>query len=68
MLKWLLTVLIVLVILAFATPWIRRVAGRHGVSRMPGDFQIPVRGRLYYVPFASTIVLSLLVYLIVRFL
>jgi hypothetical protein len=52
MLKWLLTVLIGLAILAVLAPrW-----------RLPGDLRIPVRGRIYYVPLASTIVLSLLVW------
>jgi len=58
MLKWLVTVLIGLVILAVATPWLRR----YGIGRLPGDFRIPVRGRSYYVPFATTVVLSLLVW------
>jgi len=56
MLKWLLTVLIGLVILAVLAPRIR----------LPGDFRIPVRGRIYYVPLASTIVLSLLVWALSR--
>lgn len=68
MLKWLVTLFIVLVILAAATPWLRRLAGRAGIRRVPGDFQVPLRGRVYYVPFASTVVLSLLVYLIGKFL
>ena len=58
MLKWLLTVLIGLVILAV-------VAQR---LRLPGDFRIPVRGRVYYVPLASTVLLSLLVWGIGRLL
>ena len=60
MLKWLLTVLVVLVILAAATPWLQRT--RFG--RLPGDLRIPLRGRVYYVPFATTVLLSLLVWLI----
>lgn len=60
MLKWLLTLLVVLVILAFATPML----GRFGLGRLPGDFRIPLRGRAYYVPFASTVLLSLLVWLL----
>ena len=60
MLKWVLTVLVVLVILAVATPWL----GRFAPGRLPGDFRIPVRGRLLYVPLASTIVLALLVWAI----
>ena len=60
MLKWLLVLLVVLVILSIATPWLGRVA----LGRLPGDFRIPVRGRLLYVPLTSTIVLGLLVWAI----
>ena len=60
MLKWLVTLLIVLVILAVATPWLRRL----GIGRLPGDFRLPVRGRVYYVPFATTVLLSLLLWLL----
>ena len=60
MLKWLVTLFIVLVILAAVTPWL----GRTGLGRLPGDLRIPLRGRVYYVPFATTVVLSLLVWLI----
>jgi Protein of unknown function (DUF2905) len=58
MLKWLLTILIGLVILAVLTPRLR----------LPGDFRIPVRGRMYYVPLASTVLLSLLVWALSRLL
>ena len=60
MLKWLLALLIVLVILTAATPWLRRF----GLGRLPGDLRVAVRGRIYYVPFASTVLLSLLVWLV----
>ena len=62
MLKWLSALLIVLVILAAVTPWL----GRLGIGRLPGDFRVPIRGRVYYVPFSSTVLLSLLVWLIGR--
>lgn len=58
MLKWLVTILIGLVILSAAAPWLRR----YGLGRLPGDFRIPLRGRMYYVPFATTVLLSLLVW------
>ena len=38
--------------------------GRFAPGRLPGDLQIPVRGRIYYIPIASTLALSLLVWLI----
>jgi hypothetical protein len=58
MLKWLVTVLIGLVILAVLVPRLR----------LPGDFRIPVRGRIYYVPLGSTLLLSLLVWALSRLL
>jgi len=57
MLKWLITVLVVLVVFAV-------LAQRFRVWRLPGDFSIPVRGRIYYIPVASTLVFSLLVWLL----
>src|SRR5437870_12543951 len=64
MLKWLLTVLVVLVILAAVAPWF----GRLGLGRLPGELRIPVRGRMYYVPFASTVLLSLLAWALAKLL
>jgi DUF2905 family protein len=40
--------------------------GRFGLGRLPGDLQIPARGRIYYIPIASTLVLSLAVWLLGR--
>ena len=59
MLKWLVTVLVVLVVFAV-------VAQRFRAWRLPGDFSVPVRGRIYYIPLASTLAFSLLVWLISR--
>lgn len=68
MVKWLLTLFIVLVILAVATPWLGRYSGRFVLGRLPGDLRIPLRGRMVYVPFASTVLLSLLVWALGRLL
>ena len=57
--KWLVSLVVVLVIVAALTPWLGR-----RFRKLPGDFQIPVRGRMYYVPLASTIALSLAVWLV----
>jgi hypothetical protein len=59
MVKWLVTVLVVLVGLSI-------VAQRFGRWRVPGDFSVPVRGRIYYIPIASTLAFSLLVWLVSR--
>lgn len=54
MLKWLLTVVVVVVVFSLAAQRWR--------LRIPGDFSVPVRGRMYYIPLASTLVLSLIVW------
>jgi hypothetical protein len=56
MLKWLLTLAIGLAILAVVTPRLR----------LPGDLRVPVRGRVYYVPLASTVLLTLVVWALSR--
>ena len=60
MLKWLLTLVIALLILGFAAPWLRRV----GLGRLPGDISIQRDGRQYFFPIGSTIMLSLLASLV----
>ena len=64
MVKWFFTLLLALVILSVATP----LFGRISLGRLPGDFRIPLRGRVYYIPLASTVLLSLLVWAIGRIL
>jgi hypothetical protein len=57
MVKWVVTVLLVLVVFAV-------ISQRFNAWRLPGDFSVPVRGRMYYIPVASTLLFSLLVWLI----
>lgn len=63
MLKWLLTTAIALFVLSAAMPWLAR---RFGIGRMPGDMRFTLRGRDYLVPLTSTLILSLLAWLISR--
>ena len=58
MIKWLVTVVVLVVILSLISQRLR--------FRVPGDFVVPVRGRMYYIPIASTIILSLLVWAITK--
>ena len=64
MFKWLLTILIALAVLALATPWLERL----GVGRLPGDLRFTARGRVYYLPIASTLIFCALAWLIGRIL
>ena len=64
MIKWLLTILIALAVLALATPWLERL----GVGRLPGDFQFKARGRVYSLPIASTLLFCAVAWLVGRLL
>jgi hypothetical protein len=61
-LKWFLALFILLVVIGAAGNWL----GRIGIGRLPGDFRFTVFGRQIFLPFTSTIVLSLLVLAIQR--
>ena len=58
MVKWLITLFVALFVLSLVAPRL----SRYGFGRLPGDFRIPLRGRTDYVPFATTVALSLLVW------
>ena len=63
MLKWLITLVIAIVVLSIATPWL----SRYGLGRLPGDIAFRFRGRNYYLPITTTVLLSLALSLISRF-
>jgi hypothetical protein len=63
-LKWLLTVAIALAVLTALSPWL----AKYGLGRLPGDVVVRYRGRQYYLPFTTTIVLSLALTLLMRLL
>jgi hypothetical protein len=54
-LKWLLTTAIALVVLTAVSP----LLARYGLGRLPGDVTVHWRGRDWYLPFTTTIMLSL---------
>ena len=62
MLKWVFVLVIALVVLTALAPRL----SRYGLGRLPGDVTVRYRGRLYYLPFTSTILLSLALTLITR--
>lgn len=55
MLKWLLVLVVGIVIISFAAPWL----ARHGLGHLPGDITIRWRGRRIYLPITTTVLLSL---------
>jgi len=64
MIRWLLVVFIALAVFSAALPWLEKL----GIGRLPGDLRFRLFGRVWSLPFASTILLSTLVFLAVRLL
>jgi hypothetical protein len=62
MLKWVLVLVVGVVVIMLATPWL----SRHGLGRLPGDVTFQWRGRRIYLPITTTILLSLLLTLVGR--
>jgi hypothetical protein len=58
MVKWLVIVVVLVVVFSLISQRLR--------WRIPGDFAVPMRGRMYYIPVASTLVLSLLVWVLTK--
>lgn len=56
MLKWLLTLMAVLLVSGLLSPWLRRL----GLGRLPGDFQIRSRYGPLQFPLTSSLLLSAL--------
>lgn len=63
MLKWILTLVVAIFLLGIIGPHLARFI-RFG--KLPGDFAFRLRGRNYTFPVASTIIFSLLLWLLSR--
>ena len=64
MVRWLIVVFLALMFINGLTPLLRRL----GLGRLPGDFEFRLFGRQWSVPLASTVLLSLLLSWLVRWL
>ena len=62
MLKWLLVLVVGIIVIALASPWL----ARRGFGRLPGDIVVRWRGRLIYLPITTTVLLSLALTLVAR--
>jgi hypothetical protein len=62
-LKWLVVIVLLVLVTGLFQP---RNGGRWRLGRLPGDFAFRFRGRAYHFPFATTVLLSLAAWLILR--
>lgn len=58
MIRWMLLIFILLVLLNAATGIIRKV----GLGRLPGDFTFRLLGREVFIPFASAVLVTVLLF------
>ena len=63
MFRWLIIIFLVLLVFSSALPWLEKL----GIGRMPGDVRFRLFGREIFLPFASTILISVVVFLLGRF-
>jgi hypothetical protein len=63
MIRWLVIIFLVLTVFSSLLPWLERL----GIGRLPGDVRFSLFGKKIFLPFASTILISLFVALISRF-
>ena len=64
MIRWFLVVFLALMLISWLTPMLRKL----GFGRLPGDLRFKLFGRDWDVPLASTLLLSMLVSVIAKFL
>lgn len=63
MLRWLLVIFLALLIFSGLRPWLEKL----GLGRMPGDFRFRLFGRDWFIPLASSVLLSFVALLIGHF-
>jgi len=64
MIRWVVVIFLTVIVFSSLLPWLERL----GIGRLPGDLRFKLFGRIFSLPFASTILISLVVFLLARFL
>lgn len=60
MIRWMIVIFLALLLISWATPLLQRL----GLGRLPGDIRFRAFGREWFLPFASTVLLSMVASLI----
>ncbi|MDE3233655.1 MAG: DUF2905 domain-containing protein [Pseudomonadota bacterium] len=64
MLRWLIVTFLALVLISWVRPWMEKM----GLGKLPGDFHFKLFGREWFIPLASTLLLSFVISLISKLL
>ncbi|WP_395826601.1 DUF2905 domain-containing protein [Collimonas sp.] len=64
MIRWMLVIFIFVIVFSSALPWFEKL----GLGRLPGDLRFTLFGKKFSLPFASTVLLSTVLFVLVRIL
>ena len=64
MIRWLIVIFIALLLFNGLGPWLHKI----GLGKLPGDFRFRLFGREFFVPLASSVLLSLMAMLVAKLL
>ncbi len=64
MIRWVVVIFVGLIVISALLPWLEKL----GIGRLPGDFRFKLFGRIFSLPFASTLVLSLIMLMVAKIL
>jgi hypothetical protein len=53
-LRWLIVTFLALLLISWVRPWLEKL----GLGKLPGDFHFKLFGREWFIPLASTLLLS----------
>jgi hypothetical protein len=62
--RFIITLFLALIVLTALQPWLHKL----GIGRLPGDFRFRIGKREFLLPFTSTLILTVLMFLIGRML
>lgn len=64
MIRWIVVIFLAVIVFSTLLPWLEKL----GIGRLPGDLRFRLFGRVFSLPFASTILISVVVFLLAKIL
>jgi len=64
MIRWIVVIILSVIVFSTLLPWLEKL----GIGRLPGDLRFRLFGRIFSLPFASTILISVVVFLLAKIL
>ncbi len=62
MIRWLLAIFVAVIVFSILLPGLEKI----GIGRLPGDVRITVFGKTLLLPFASTLLIAFVVFILVK--